>query len=135
MKYFNLLLIFLFEQELALKAKGLISNNRSSDYIKLIKDISDKKITLNQFDKPTSISFEDLNIDIEGCGDFFNVNNEKTRKLKLISQLMLDKNSNIHDAFKEYNSVVNENDFNFTFYKLYTFIIINYYKLELQNEI
>ena len=119
---------------MSLKSEGLISNNNGNDYIKLIKDISDKKITLDQFDMPTARSIDNLNIDVEGCGDYFDVNNEKTKKLKLISQLILDKNSNIHQVFKEYYSIIEESDFKYIFYKIYTLVIINYYKLELQKE-
>ena len=61
----------IFEHEVYLKTEGLIDDNTNEDYIKLIRDIANKKITIDQIKKTLAISAESLNIDVKDCGSYF----------------------------------------------------------------
>ena len=120
----------LFEHEVYLKSKGLIKGNNGKDYKKLIEDIADKTITIDEIGKTMAVDMSALDIDVIGCGKKYASQSLKARKLRALFSDILNKENNLSEIFASYNTIVDEEDFEQSFYKVCTFVIIDYYLLE-----
>ncbi|TXD82240.1 hypothetical protein ESY86_15550 [Subsaximicrobium wynnwilliamsii] len=123
----------IFEHEVYLKSKGLINGNNGKDYKRLIKDIADEKIAINIIGETLALDVQNLDIDVIGCGEKYSSKDFKAEKLRELFSNMLYKKTDLVKTLNKFNSIVDEEDFKHPFYKICTFVIIDYFILRLNE--
>ena len=123
----------IFQHEVYLKTKGIINDNNGRDYKKFIKEIADGKITSNMIEKTLALDADELNIDVIGCGKKYASKSSKARKLRDFFKDMLENKKDLQTAFNDFDKIASEEDFEHPFFKICTFVILDYYILNLNE--
>ena len=117
----------IFQHEVYFKSKGLIVGNTGKDYKKLIKEISQGQINLDQIGKTLAINVESLNLNVKSCGEKYSSQNSKAKQIKEVFEIMIKQEADIQKTLQRFNEIVDKKDLENPFYKICTFVIIDYY--------
>jgi hypothetical protein len=123
----------IFQHEVYLKTKGIINDNKGKDYKKFIREIGDGKINSNMIEKTLALDVDELDIDVIGCGKKYSSKSTKAKKLRNFFKDILENKKDIKTAFNDFDKIANEEDFEHPFFKICTFVILDYYILNLNE--
>ncbi|WP_299890918.1 hypothetical protein [uncultured Lacinutrix sp.] len=123
----------IFQHEVYLKTKGIINNNKGKDYKKFIREIGDGKINPNMIEKTLALDVDELDLDVIGCGKKYSSKSSKAKKLRNFFKDILENKKDIKTAFNDFDKIANEEDFEHPFFKICTFVILDYYILNLNE--
>lgn len=123
----------IFQHEVYLKTKGIINENKGKDYKKLIREIGNGKINLNTIEKTLALNVNKFDIDVIGCGKKYASRSSKAKKIRDFFKDFLENKKDIKTAFNDLDKIVSKEDFEHPFFKICTFVILDYYILKLNE--
>ena len=123
----------IFQHEVYLKTKGFINENKGKDYKKFIREIADGKIKTSMIEKTLALDVGELDIDVIGCGKKYASKSFKARKLRDFFKDILENKKDLQKAYNDFDKITTEEDFEHPFFKICTFVILDYYILGLNK--